>query len=109
MTGKVVNIDAKGPSAPPNWMKITESGVTIRLSTPSEQNGVKQDSISLRSPTIREVRACQAVHKGDELAVDAMLFASLAEVGEKDILGLTVKDYHRLSSGYFRLVDEDEL
>jgi hypothetical protein len=108
MTGKVVDIDAKGSDSPPSWMVITESGVTIRLSTPSEQNGIKRDSISVRSPTIREVRACQVMHKGDDLAADAMLFASLAEVGEKDVLGLTVKDYNRLSSGYFRLVEEDE-
>ena len=37
------------------------------------------------------------------------LFASLAEVGVKDLEGLTLKDYSRLQTGYFRLVQDDEL
>ncbi|HEY0288570.1 MAG TPA: phage tail assembly protein [Pseudomonas sp.] len=106
---KTLNIDAKGKDKDPEWMQVTDAGVTITLSTPSEMNGVKVPKISLRSPTIREVRACQAAHPGDEAAVDAMLFASLAEIGEKDVIGLTVKDYNRVNRGYFRLVDEDEL
>lgn len=97
------------PNGLPKWMAVTDAGVTITLSTPSELNGLKLDKISMRSPTVREVRACQQAHPNDELAVDAMLFASLAEIGEKDLMGLTLKDYERVKSGYFRMVDEDEL
>ncbi|MFK7700172.1 phage tail assembly protein [Pseudomonas caspiana] len=97
------------PNERPKWLLVTDSGVTITLSTPSEMNGVKSDKIVMRSPTVREVRACQQAHPNDELAVDAMLFASLASIGENDLMGLTLKDYERVKSGYFRMVEEDDV
>ncbi|MFK7701737.1 phage tail assembly protein [Pseudomonas caspiana] len=97
------------PNELPKWLVVTDSGVTITLSTPSEMNGVKSDKIVMRSPTVREVRVCQQAHPNDELAVDAMLFASLASIGENDLMGLTLKDYERVKSGYFRMVEEDDV
>jgi len=109
MSDTVLDIATNGPKKDPAWMVVTDEGVTLTLSTASELNGVKQKQITMRSPTIREVRVCQAAHPKDDLAVDTMLFASLAGIGEKDLVGLTVKDYNRVKDGYFRLVEEDEL
>jgi hypothetical protein len=106
---QVLDIKAPTPAADPVWMNLADDGVTVTLSVPSELNGVKQDKIHLRSPCVREVRACQAAHPNDEHAVDAMLFASLASVSEKDVLNLTVKDYNRVHRSYFRLVEEDDI
>ncbi|NBB09534.1 phage tail assembly protein [Pseudomonas sp. SLFW] len=104
-----LNIDAKGPDAQPRWMAVNDAGVTITLSTPKAFHGITQEKLRMRSPTVREVRACQKAHPNDDLAVDTMLFASLMEVSEKDLMELTLKDYERVKRGYFRLVDEDEV
>lgn len=109
MNQAIVNIDPKAPAPDPVWMQLSDEGVTVTLSFASELNGVKQDKIHLRSPCVREVRACQAAHPNDEQAVDAMLFASLAGVSEKDVLNLKVKDYNRVHKSYFRLVEEDDV
>ncbi|MFJ1244994.1 phage tail assembly protein [Bacillus amyloliquefaciens] len=37
------------------------------------------------------------------------MFASLAEVGQKDLEGMTLKDYTRLQTAYFRLVQDDDV
>jgi hypothetical protein len=105
----ILDIDAKGPDAPPSWMVVNDAGVTITLSTPKTFHGITQEKLRMRSPTVREVRACQKAHPNDDLAVDTMLFATLMEVSEKDLMELTLKDYERVKRGYFRLVDEDEV
>jgi len=80
----------------------------VRLSKPSEANGVQVDQLSLRAPTVRDIRTAQA-GSGDEEQRELNLFASLAEVGVKDLEGLALKDYTRLQAGYFRLLQDDEL
>lgn len=93
----------------PNWMKLSADGVVVALTRPSEANGIKVDSLSLRSPTVRDIRAAQSAGSGDDEQRELNLFASLAEVGIKDLEGLALKDYGRLQAGYFRLVQDDEL
>lgn len=93
----------------PCWMKLSADGVVVALTRPSEANGIKVDSLSLRSPTVRDIRAAQSAGSGDDEQRELNLFASLAEVGIKDLEGLALKDYGRLQAGYFRLVQDDEL
>jgi len=93
---------------PPTWMTLQADRVTVRLSKPSEANGVQVDQLSLRAPTVRDIRTAQA-GSGDEEQRELNLFASLAEVGVKDLEGLALKDYTRLQAGYFRLLQDDEL
>lgn len=93
----------------PAWMSLQTDRVTVRLSTPSEANGVQVDALTMRAPTVRDVRAAQSTDNGDENQRELNLFASLCEVGIKDLEGLALKDYNRLSAGYFRLVQDDEL
>ncbi|MNP74942.1 hypothetical protein D3C76_1719010 [compost metagenome] len=57
---------------------------------------------------MRDIRNASKVADGDEEQRELSLFASLAEVGVKDLDGLAYKDYTRLQSGYFRLVQDDE-
>ncbi|MDR0276461.1 MAG: phage tail assembly protein [Paucimonas sp.] len=92
----------------PGWMTVSAERVVIRLSRPTEANGVQVDSLSLRAPTVRDLRAAQGGGTDDEQR-ELNLFASLAEVGIKDLEGLTLKDYSRVQAGYFRLVQDDEL
>ncbi|MDH1100152.1 phage tail assembly protein [Pseudomonas mosselii] len=93
----------------PQWLTVDAERVTVRLSRPSEANGVQVDSLSLRAPTVRDIRNAQAGGAGDDEQRELNLFASLAEVGVKDLEGLALKDYSRLQTGYFRLVQDDEL
>ncbi len=92
----------------PSWLTVSADRVVVRLNRSTEANGVQVDSLSLRAPTVRDLRAAQSGGADDETR-ELNLFASLAEVGTKDLEGLTLKDYSRLQAGYFRLVQDDEL
>lgn len=92
----------------PAWLLVSDESAKITLSKPIEVLEIRTETLHLRTPTVRDLRACQKAHPGDEIAVDAMLFASLASVSVKDIENLSLKDYERVKYGYFRLVEEDE-
>ncbi|WP_445677610.1 phage tail assembly protein [Pseudomonas putida] len=93
----------------PKYLKLTAENVTITLTKPTELNGIKVDTITLRAPTVRDMRISSQTSDGDDEQRELNLFASLAEVGVKDLEGLTFKDYNRVSVGYTFLVREDEL
>lgn len=93
----------------PTYLNLGADSVIVTLSKPTELNGITADKITLRAPTVRDIRAAQATASGDEEQTELNLFASLAQVGVKDLEGLALKDYSRLQAGYFRLVQEDEL
>ncbi|MEI2830067.1 phage tail assembly protein [Pseudomonas mosselii] len=93
----------------PAYLQLETDRVIVTLSRPAECNGVQVDKLSLRAPTVRDIRAAQQLTNGDDEQRELNLFASLAEVGLKDLEGLTLKDYSRLQAGYFRLVQDDEL
>lgn len=42
------------------WLNLTDEGVTVTLRYPTELNSVKTDKITLRAPTVRDVRTAQA-------------------------------------------------
>lgn len=92
----------------PSWMTLAADRVTVKLTVPVEANGVRVDTLSLRAPTVRDLRVARQTAPNDEEQQDLNLFASLAEVGIKDLDGMALKDYARLQAGYFRLVQEDE-
>ncbi|WP_426247274.1 phage tail assembly protein [Pseudomonas sp. TWR3-1-1] len=93
----------------PTWLNLTDEGVTITLRYPTELNHVKTDKLVMRAPTIRDVRAANAVSGGDAEKRELQLFSSLTEIPTGDLEGLKVVDYTRVQEGYFRLVDEGEL
>ena len=93
----------------PKYLKLTAENVTVTLTKPTEMNGIKVDTITLRAPTVRDMRMSSQTSDGDDEQRELNLFASLAEVSVKDLEGLTYKDYNRISTGYTFLVREDEL
>ncbi|POA51189.1 MULTISPECIES: phage tail assembly protein [unclassified Pseudomonas] len=93
----------------PAWMNLTPDSVVVTLTKAVELNGVRCDTVTLRAPTVRDVRAANTAAGGDDEQRELALFASLAQVGSKDLEGMTLKDYQRLQAGYFRLVQDDEL
>ncbi|UMY64035.1 phage tail assembly protein [Pseudomonas sp. LS.1a] len=93
----------------PKYLKLTAENVTITLTKPTEMNGIKLDTITLRAPTVRDIRVSTQTGGDDDEQRELNLFASLAEVSAKDLEGLTYKDYNRVAAGYSFLVREDEL
>jgi hypothetical protein len=91
----------------PVWLSVTAENAVVSLSRPSEINGVQVDKLTLRSPTVREVRAADRAAGGDDEQRELVLFAELAGAAVTDLEGLTVVDYNRLQAGYFRLEQDD--
>lgn len=91
----------------PKWLQITEDGFRITLKYPTELSGMLVDSMSMRAPCVRDIRAAQATCSGDEEKREMSLFASLTQTPEADLMALKLVDYMRLQGGYFRLVQDD--
>jgi hypothetical protein len=92
----------------PSWLELTDEGANITLRKASEINQVKVQRVSLRAPTVAELRAATLQAAGDAEKREVILFASLADAGTKDMEALTIVDYNRIQAGYFRLVEDDE-
>ena len=69
----------------PSWLTVEADSATITLTRPSDVNGVKVDQLTLRAPTLREVRASDAIGGDDAVLCEVTLFASLADAGTTDI------------------------
>lgn len=41
----------------PKWLQLGSGIATVTLSRPSEANGIQVDKLTLREPTVREMRA----------------------------------------------------
>ncbi|MBU6959667.1 phage tail assembly protein [Pseudomonas sp. CVAP len=92
----------------PEWLSITPERAVVTLSRPSDANGIKVDTLTLRAPVVREVRAADRASNGDEEQRELMLFAGLAEVGLKDLEGLKLVDYRRVQAAYSRLAPDTD-
>lgn len=93
---------------PPAWLTVGADSITVRLKRPVDLNGVKQNQITLRVPTVGDMRAAAKQHKDDKEAQEITLFASLAGCAPADIERLAIADYGRVQEGYFRLIYDDD-
>lgn len=93
----------------PEWLTITADSATIKLSKIVKVNQIETDQLTMRSPTVREVRAATKAAPDDEEQSEMILFASLTDAGQNDLGELSVRDYKRLQAAYFRLVREDRV
>ena len=92
----------------PVWLVVTPESAVVTLSRPSDANGVKVETLTLRAPAVREVRAADRASNGDDEQRELMLFAGLAEVGLKDLEGLKLVDYRRVQAAYARLAPDTD-
>lgn len=90
----------------PAWLSLSDNAAVVKLSRPTSCNGVDVDALTLRAPTVRDIRLASKVASDDEER-ELQLFASLAQVSRQDLEGLKLSDYQRLQQAYFRLVRED--
>jgi hypothetical protein len=92
----------------PVWLAVTAASAVVTLSRPSDANGIKVETLTLRAPAVREVRAADRASNGDDEQRELMLFAGLAEVGLKDLEGLKLVDYRRVQAAYSRLAPDTD-
>jgi hypothetical protein len=92
----------------PVWLAVTAESAVVTLSRPSDANGVKVETLTLRAPAVREVRAADRASNGDDEQRELILFAGLAEVGLKDLEGLKLVDYRRVQAAYSRLAPDTD-
>lgn len=93
----------------PSWLNITEDGVIVTLRKPIVIDGVTVDKLTMREPTVRDIRAAGAIANGDDEVRELNLFSSLTQVGQSTLESIGVRNYNRLQEGYFRVVEDDEL
>ncbi len=91
----------------PKWLQLGDGIATVVLSRPSEANGIKVDKLTLREPTVREMRAATLQGGNNEEEQEMVLFCSLASIGRGDLEGLLMRDYRRLQAAYFRVGADD--
>ena len=92
----------------PVWLAVTPASAVVTLSRPSDANGVKVETLTLRAPAVREVRAADRASNGDDEQRELMLFAGLAEAGLKDLEGLKLVDYRRVQAAYSCLAPDTD-
>lgn len=90
----------------PSWLTVTSDSATVVLTRPTDINGERLEQLILRAPTLREVRASDAIGGDDAVLREVTLFASLTNAGTKDIDGLTLVDYGRVQSAYSRILQD---
>lgn len=103
-----VSQDSTVPALP-KWLKLADEGVTVTLKYHTVISGVMTDALTMRAPSVKDWRAAKIAGNGDYEQQELSLFSSLTGLSEQDLLTLKYKDYQRLSAGYFRLVDEDDV
>lgn len=110
------NVNTQDATKVPKYLKVGANGVTVTLrdgvtlqADADGTGGIKTDVLQMRPPTIRDVRAAQKGANGDQEDQEIILFASLAGVSTKELERLSVRDYNRVTEGYFRLVQDDDV
>lgn len=92
----------------PAWLSLSAVGAVVTLTRPSQANSIDVETLNLRNPTVREVRAADRAANGDDEQRELMLFAGLAEVGLKDLESLKLTDYRRVQTAYSHLVPKTD-
>ena len=65
----------------PSWLELTDEGANITLRKASDLNQVKVQRVSLRAPTVLDLRAATLQAAGDAEKREVILFDSLADAG----------------------------
>jgi hypothetical protein len=91
----------------PKWLQLGIGIATVTLSRASQANGIQVDKLTLREPTVREMRAATLQGGSNEEEQEMVLFCSLASIGRADLEGLLMRDYRRLQTAYFRVGADD--
>lgn len=94
----------------PDWIEnLNGDSVTVRLSRPLMLRGQTLDTLTMRAPLVRDMRAAQREADSPE-EVESVLFAGLAGYsGDKFDDQMRWSDWERLQRGYFCMLAAVEL
>ena len=92
----------------PAWLVGDEDGFTVTLSRRATINGVQVGALSMRPPTLGDIRVAQRLGGKDDQKVEGFLFASLCGCGVDEFDGILYKDFRRLQLAYDRFLDDSE-
>lgn len=95
----------------PDYLTLNDDySVTVKLSRPYDENGVKRETITLREPTAREQR--QFSPTSDKISpaqlgtLEEKMLASLADGVTPEFLGnLAMRDYARVQTAFSFFTD----
>lgn len=91
----------------PAWLVVDLERAIVTLSRPYDIKEMKVDRLTLRAPTVSDVRAATSASNGDDDQRDTIILSNLTESATTDLEGLKLTDYQRLQAAYFRLVQDD--
>ena len=81
----------------PKWLQLGDGIATVALSRASQANGIQVDKLTLREPTVREMRSATLQGGSNEEEQEMVLFCSLASIGRGDLEGLLTVSYTHLT------------
>ncbi|WP_430318284.1 phage tail assembly protein [Pseudomonas nitroreducens] len=90
----------------PGWLSLSADVAVVKLSKPVTRNGVEVEDLTLRAPTVRDIRMASQLANNDEDR-ELYLFAEIIRIGRDELEDLKLSDYQRLQHAYFMLVRED--
>jgi hypothetical protein len=96
------------PKTPAWILSQAVDSVTVQLSQPAALNGVQTDRVTLRAPTVADVRTARKLGNGDDAETELHLFASLAQCAPSDFAAMLYRDYGRVQAAYFRLLADPD-
>lgn len=82
--------------------------ITVKLSRPALFNGVQVDKLHLREPLVQDLLDASAAYGESDDRREVFLIARVAEVSEKDLAVLPMKDFRRLQAAWNRFLADDD-
>lgn len=86
-------------------MEARNNAVSVPLSEPITINGVTVDTLVMRRPKLKDVRAAQMVGK-DEEEWELRLFAILLDCAPSELEELDFADYRKLQATFQGMVEK---
>lgn len=86
------------------FLKHGTGFVDVTLSRPAKFNGVDQDVLRMREPTVADTEAASEF-KGSDAAREISAIANLCDVSPDDMRKLPQRDFVRLQEGYKSFLD----
>ncbi|WP_164931732.1 phage tail assembly protein [Dyella sp. M7H15-1] len=93
----------------PDYIEEVDGGVVITLAAPATINGQSVQTLSMREPCGRDLKAAQNA-KGTDADKEFRLFANLLECTPADVEELTLRNLRRVQEAFkfFRGSDQSE-
>ncbi|MGO4521110.1 phage tail assembly protein [Dyella sp. 2RAF44] len=83
----------------PSYIAEGDGQAVITLAAPATINGEKVTQITMREPTVGDMKRLQK-HKGDEAEKEIYGVSSLCEISTEDVEGLSLRNFARVQEAF---------